>query len=316
MICHGLDMPIQAEQNEGFNMHLPTVSYIIVTMNRQEKLVECLTSVREQEYPDKQIIVVDNGSSDKTVNLIREQLPDVELLALSSNQGVAGGRNRGVEITRGKICIFLDDDAYFIDPQATYRAVSYFQENPQLACVAFLIRNSCTDLEDMKAIPRIDKRSIPEDYLCSYFCGAGFAIRQKVFGDIGMFWERLDYGGEDLDLSYRLLDNRYRLLRTASIEVVHRETLQARPEGRWIYANTRNRCWIAVKNLPWIYVISTILLWWIYTGLISLKQKQFSFFVRGVQDAIKGLPSVLRERRTISTAALQELKRLSGRRWY
>ena len=110
-------------------------------MNRQEKLVECLTSVREQEYPDKQIIVVDNGSSDKTMNLIREHFPDVELLVLSSNQGVAGGRNRGVEVTRGEICIFLDDDAYFTNPQATYRAVSYFQKDPQLACIAFLIRN-------------------------------------------------------------------------------------------------------------------------------------------------------------------------------
>jgi GT2 family glycosyltransferase len=220
-----------------------------------------------------------------------------------------------VEAARGEICIFLDDDAQFIDPQATCRTIAYFQSDPRLTCVAFLIRNAFTGLEDYKAIPRTDKRSINEDYPCSYYCGAGAALKRQVIIDLGMFWEKLVYG-EELDFSYRLLDNDYRLIRTVSIEVIHREVAQARPEGQWVSMNAWYRCWIAAKNLPWIYVVSTTLLWWLYTALIGLKRGQLNFFIRGMWNAVIGLPSVLRERRVIGKAALRKLKRLSGRLWY
>lgn len=297
-------------------MALPSVSYIIITMNRQDELAGCLSSVRAQDYPHKQIIVVDNGSSDDTAKMVREQFPEVELLVLSSNQGVAGGRNRGIEIARGEFCIFLDDDAQFVSPQTTQRALAYFQDDAVLTCIAFFIRNASTGLEDRKAIPRTDKRSIPEDYSCSYFCGAGFAVKRQIFEKLGMFWERLTYGGEDLDFSYRLLDNGYRLLRAVSVEVIHHEARHSRPEGQWVYANARNRCWIAAKNLPWIYAFSTMVLWWVYTALIGLKRRQFRFFIRGLREAVIGLPSVLCERKPIGKTALQTLKALSGRRWY
>lgn len=304
------------ESQKDSLMKLPLVSYVIITMNRQEELAGCLSNLYEQNYHQKQIVVVDNGSTDDTVNMIREQFPEVYLVALNANQGVAGGRNRGVEAAKGEICIFIDDDARMIDPQATKKTVAYFQADPELACVAFLIRNAFTGIEDYKAIPRIDKRLIKEDYPCSYFCGAGFALRRQVFIDLGMFWEKLIYGGEELDFSYRLLDQGYRLIHSVSIEVAHREVPHARPKGQWVYFNVRNRCWVAAKNLSWIYVVSTSLLWWVRAALVSIKWRHFGFFARGVRDGIRGLPSVIRERQCIHKATVQKLKQLSGRLWY
>ena len=52
-------------------MSLPLVSYIIISMNRSAELAECLANVRLQEYPHKEIIVVDNGSTDDTGNIVR-----------------------------------------------------------------------------------------------------------------------------------------------------------------------------------------------------------------------------------------------------
>lgn len=297
-------------------MSLPLVSYIVITMNRPHELAGCLTSIRTQDYPHKQIIVVDNGSSDNSVNLLREQFPEIEFNPLERNYGVAGGRNRGIEMARGEICIFLDDDAQFVHSDATAKTLSYFQADPQLACLAFFIQNAVTGLEDRKSIPRVDKRHIARDYPCGYFCGAGFAVKRLVFSKIGMFWERLLYGGEDLDFSYRLLNQGYQLLRSFSIKVLHDEVLQTRPPGQWVYVNARNRCWIATKNLPWRYVISTSLLWWSYTALISLQRKQFHHFARSIRDSLLGLPTVLQERHPVSRTTLRNLKELSGRRWY
>jgi len=297
-------------------MKPPLVSYIVITMNRRDELSGCLSNLLEQDYPSKQIIVVDNGSADNTVETVAAHFPVVDLIALETNEGVGGGRNRGVAFAEGEICIFIDDDARLVDRQATRHTVAYFQADPQLACVAFLIRNACIGAEDAKAIPRSDKQSIKEDYSCNYFCGTGFALRRRVFIKLGMFWEKLFYAGEELDFSYRLLDKGYRLIHTGGIVVDHHEVHSSRFKGQWVYFNARNRCWIAAKNLPWFYVVSTSVLWWAYTALVDLNRGHCIYFLRGFRDAIRGLPEVLQERRCIGKKALRRLKAFSGRRWY
>lgn len=292
------------------------VSYVIVTMNRQRELAECLTSVREQDWPRKQVVVVDNGSSDGTMRLIREKFPEVCVIPLQENHGVSGGRNCGAAGAEGEICVFIDDDACFADRQATRRIVPYFQEDPGLACLGFVIRNRFTGAEDYKAIPRADKRSLGHDYPCAYFCGAGFAMRRQALFDVGMFWEPLIYGGEELDVSYRLLDRGYHLRRTASVAVLHANTGSARGRGQQTYFYARNRCWIAVKNLPWLYAVTTTGLWWGYLLLASTARGEVSFAARGIRDALRGLPAAISERQRIRSETVQTLRRLSGRLWY
>jgi len=166
-------------------MPLPLVSYIIITMNRSDELADCLANVREQDYPHKEIIVVDNGSTDDTREAVSNNFPEVRYIYLENNLGVSGGRNKGTVAAQGEICIFLDDDARFTDPAATAKAVEYFQNDTRLACLAFTIRNAFTGIEDYKAIPRIDKKQFDQDYPCTYFCGAGFALRRQVFLELG-----------------------------------------------------------------------------------------------------------------------------------
>lgn len=297
-------------------MSEPLVSYIIVTRNRLEPVIECLTSVRAQDYPLKQVIVVDNASDDNSASVIRKEFPEARLISLRSNHGVAGGRNHGADAADGEICVFIDDDARFDHADATQRTVSYFHDDPGLACLAFVVRHSATGLEDYKAIPRVDKRSLEHDYDCSYFCGTGFAVRRNPLLEVGRFWERLFYGGEEIDLSYRLLDRGYRLLRTASVAVLHRSVQDGRPRGQQSYFYARNRCWVAVRNLPWFYALTTTGLWWGYMLLASAGRGELSYAARGVRDALKGLPAVFGERRRIRGETVQVLKRLSGRLWY
>ena len=297
-------------------MSLPLVSYVIITMNRQDELSGCLLNLRAQKYSHKQVIVVDNGSTDSTVQMVRQHFPEVHLVVLKSNQGVAGGRNRGIEAAKGDICIFIDDDARLIDPETTLRVIEYFKIDEQLACVAFHIYNAFNEKEEYKTIPRIDKRSLKKDYYCSYFSGGGCALRRQLFVELGMFWEKLFYGGEELDFSYRLIENGYRLIYSASIKVAHREVPDARPKGQWVYYNTRNRFWVALKNLPWIYVFTTTALWWMNTAFISLRSGHVVFFIRGLVHSLKELKEVMKERSCMSKSSVKRIKQLSGRLWY
>ena len=72
------------------------VSAVVVTRNRRALLVECLAALATQSRPPDRIIVVDNASTDGTVELLKERYPEVEVLVLASNQGGAGGFHEGI----------------------------------------------------------------------------------------------------------------------------------------------------------------------------------------------------------------------------
>lgn len=131
-----------------------------------------------------------------------------------------------------------------------------------------------------------------------------------------MFWEKLVYGSQELDLSYRLLDRGHEIWHTASVRVRHRSAPTGRPRGQWIYFNTRDRPWVAAGHLPWVCVATTTALWWANTLWAALRTLDLGPYLRGIADCLVGLPAAVRRRRRIATPALQALRKLSGRLWY
>lgn len=302
-------------RKDGIN-NKPRLSLILVTMNRKEMLKTCLRSVQKQAFPDAEIIVVDNASSDGTGDMIRRLFPEVRYYYLSANLGPPGGRNYGVRMAAAELCVFLDDDAVFLDVDALSRVESYFRSDRGLGCLAFRVLQPGDGCEEYKSIPRADKKILQEDYECSYFCGAGFACRRRLFLEAGMFWEPLFYNAEELDLSYRLVNNGHKILRSSAISVLHYETPQARVPGKWIYYGVRSRCWVALRNLPWPYVTSNTLIWWGYYFIVALRNRHPIFFIQGIKDAMIGLPKAIKTRSCISKEVMAKLKRLSGRVYY
>ncbi len=86
------------------------ISIIIVNYNGEELLVDCLNSVREQEYRNIEIIVVDNASSDNSVALIRERFPEVKLICSEMNRVFTGGNNLGAAAASGEYLVLLNND--------------------------------------------------------------------------------------------------------------------------------------------------------------------------------------------------------------
>jgi GT2 family glycosyltransferase len=298
------------------NKRLPLISVILLSMNRKEMLESCLRSVQKQNFPEFEIIVVDNASYDGTGDMVRSLFPDVRYFYLSTNLGVPGGRNYGVRMSTGKFCVFVDDDSVFAGDDALTRVVSYFRSDNRLGCIAFRIVQPSNGCEEYKSIPRADKKIIHEDYECSYFCGAGFVCRRSLFLEVGLFWEPLFFIGEELDFSYRLVNKGYKILHSSAISVIHYETPQARVKGKWIYYGVRNRCWVAVRNLSWRYAVSYTLLWWGYYFISALCNRHLIYFMQGVKDAMIGLTKAIRTRSCITKETVGILKILSGRIYY
>ncbi|MBI3815828.1 MAG: glycosyltransferase family 2 protein, partial [Nitrospinae bacterium] len=115
------------------------VTYIILTRNRKEEVAEALRSVRNQDYTSKEIIVIDNASSDGTDEMIEREFPDVRYYRLDRNVGACAGRNIGIKEAKGDIFIFLDDDAIFEKGNETTTAVNKFNSIPDIDAVAFKV---------------------------------------------------------------------------------------------------------------------------------------------------------------------------------
>lgn len=293
------------------------VSVVIITHNRVNELVRCIQTVLKQQDPLFEILVVDNASEDGTCETIAALFPQVRIHRSETNLGVPGGRNIGFQIASGDICITIDDDAEFMQPDSISRCRQYFAEHRMLACLSFRIMDGSGVKVARKFIPRRDRKIFASDSEGALFSGTGFAFRRDVFIALGGFWERLaPYFGEEPDISYRILEQGYSILHTVHIPVLHYETPVMRPNSRRTYCGIRNTPWIAIRSLPWFAVITLTVFGWGYFFIIALRQKHLRFFFIGIGDSLRGLPHAYSLRKPISRQTRAKLRQYSGLYWY
>lgn len=109
------------------------VSVIIPTYNRAEDLMRCLKSVLAQTYKDYEIIIVDDGSSDNTRELVANIEGPIQYI-YQQNQGPAGARNTGIKCAKGEYIAFIDDDTIW-HPEKLEIQMAYFTENSDIGIV-------------------------------------------------------------------------------------------------------------------------------------------------------------------------------------
>lgn len=112
------------------------ISVVILTHNQRDYTIACLRSLCTFiSNPDHEVILVDNGSSDDTLEHVRSEFPKVKILPLGSNRGVAAGRNAGLALAQGELLMILDNDT--IVPAGTIeRMADYFERNPEIGILA------------------------------------------------------------------------------------------------------------------------------------------------------------------------------------
>lgn len=120
---------------------VPRVSVIIPTMDRSDDVITCIDSVAQSTYPNIEIIVVDNGSTDDTVARIKNQfgqLNNLKLIESAVNLGAGGGRNRGAREANGEYLLFVDSDNS-IDEEMIAHLVSFFETHADCGMVGPLM---------------------------------------------------------------------------------------------------------------------------------------------------------------------------------
>ena len=199
------------------------LSVVIVNYNVRELLSECIKSVNTALTGiDGDIYVVDNNSSDGSVDYIRDHFPDVHVIANSDNQGFAHANNQAIRQTNSDYVLLLNPDTVVFE--GTLRGcVDFMDAHPQCGGVGvrMLTREGTVAPESRRAIPTpwvafLKMLGFTRKYYMSHLpwdkpgqieviSGAFCMLRHKALDQIGPLDEDFFMYGEDIDLSYRLL---------------------------------------------------------------------------------------------------------------
>ena len=108
----------------------PTVTIIVLNHNGKKFLKDCFDSLKAQSYKEFEVIIVDNGSTDGSLALIREHYPEFTLIANKKNLGFAEGNNQGINVARGKYIVTLNNDTK-VDEEWLWFLVGAADDNPE-----------------------------------------------------------------------------------------------------------------------------------------------------------------------------------------
>jgi glycosyltransferase involved in cell wall biosynthesis/predicted SAM-dependent methyltransferase len=184
---------------------MPKFSVIIATYNRAKYITATLESLKAQEFKDFEAIVVDDGSTDNTLELLKPHRSWLKVFQ-EQNGGPGRARNVGIGHATGEYIAFLDsDDIWFPWTLSTFADVAEQHSNPDLIATRLKLFWRDRELAMVEREP-LRVEAFPDYYASShkrYFVGAGMmVVRRGVFHNAGGFTERRIYA-EDADLALR-----------------------------------------------------------------------------------------------------------------
>lgn len=238
--------------------YLPLVSVVIPTFNRIKMLTRLIRSILSSDYPNLEIIVVDDCSSDETANIARASFPDVHVIRNNSRKLLAATRNKGIQNSKGKL-IFLIDDDNIVQPETIIELVRYMESNEEVAIAGPLTlyigqpdrimsagvkRNMLTSKTTFigKGEKDVGQYTLP---IQSLDLPNAFMVKRKVLEEVGGFNEEdfpIDY--DEADLGERVRRVGYKVMVLPAAKVYHEGPFTRPPAfaSNWrVYYATRNR---------------------------------------------------------------------------
>lgn len=302
------------------------ISLLIGTLDRPAALRRCLGSIAAQDYPDAEVLVLDDASEtaleEDELQRAAGAVP-LRLFRTERRLGVAGGRNRLMAEARGAFFCVLDDDAYFEAPDALIRVSNAFDSHPEVGILAFkIVDHAGGRTRPLTPHARRTLQQHPglvdQPHYVSYYLGGGHALRRTVLTRCGPYHEALVFGYEELDLAFRALEGGFKIRYQPDVVVHHRaepSALHERPSARpELYYLLRNRLWTAYRYLPLPYLPAYLAASAGIYGLQAARNGAWKAYFRALADGFAGLKEL--DRSPVGAATVAYLKAHHGRLWY
>jgi len=291
------------------------VSIIVVNWNREGLLKDCLCSLSRQSYSNYEIILVDNGSSDESVSVVKENFPAVRIVELPENRGFTGGNAAGLDVANGEFIALVNNDAR-AERDWLERLLQPMLADPRVGICASKLVIDGTEAIDSAGnglstggvgISRglgMDRKHFSIPQMIFGACGAAALYRRSMLEEIGFLDDEFFLYDEDVDLSFRAQLAGWKC-RYVPDAVAHHKGNATSERLSWlhVYYHTRNLEFVWMKNMPAELMIRFLHHKMIQElaafGYICLRHGGWSPFLRAKRDAVRMVPSMLKKRREV-----------------
>lgn len=235
------------------------VSCIIITYNGMKWIENCLLSVEKSNYP-VEIIVIDNGSTDGTIELIEKSFKNVKFIQSKENLGFATANNLGFEMAKDNNSefVFLLNQDTLIYSDTIENLITVFENNKDIAVVSPLHLNDSGDKLDKKFEEYISAKTcqdfisdmtlqLPKKYYeIGFVNAAAWMIKSQVIDEIGLFSKEFYHYGEDSNFVQRLKYHQFLLVITPFSRIHH---LREERKGQLTEKFRKQQTLLAVKSI-------------------------------------------------------------------
>ena len=225
------------------------LSIIILNYNTSKLVCDCLESIKKADKGQYnfEVIVVDNASSDDSVEKIRKYFPHVKIIKNEKNLGFSAGNNRGIPGARGRYLLFLNPDT-LVNKDTLVKMLSFMDVSPCAGAATCRVELASGELDDAchRGFPtpwnsfchftRLENVFPNSSFFSGYklgsldlsrtheidaLCGAFLIMRREAGVEVGWWDEDYFWYGEDLDLCYRLKEKGWKIYYVPETKIIH-----------------------------------------------------------------------------------------------
>lgn len=291
------------------------VSVILINWNGKKLISECLDGLRQQIFKDFIIIVVDNGSDDGSVEWIKKQYPEVNIISLDFNSGFCIGNNLALAKMETEYAALLNNDAVAF-PDWLSEMLTALDKNPEAGFAASKILfydspeiiDRAGDSFTVAGVGKFRGRGCPAvKYSCPQWVfgasGAAAVYRVRMLREIGFFDEDFFLIHEDVDLSFRAQLAGYKCLYVPTAKVLHKVSNSiGKDSDVSVYYGHRNLEWVFLKNMPSKLIPLSLFFHILYNTsafLYFLLRGKGKSFLKAKIDALKNTSKFLNKRKQV-----------------
>jgi GT2 family glycosyltransferase len=260
----------------------PLVSIVLVTYNDERFLPEYFDKLDATRYEPWQLIAVDNGSTDSTLELLRARGDRITLVENTESEGFGAGCNQGAKLAKGDHLVFMNADVWVL-PDWLERLVRLMEDEPDAGIVSPVTLPLYKGPEPA-AKPYLEVSSVP---------GASMMVRRAAWDELGGFDEHFFLTWEDTELCWRARLAGWRVLEDLEAHVWH---LGRGSWQRWAAEELHNGLYTHLKLMRWRRTLPFLGVAATRTAVKFVLLRDASLF-RAWSRAFRELPTALAERR-------------------
>lgn len=290
----------------------PLISVVIPAYNRCDSVSKLLSDIYQQEGCSFEVIVVDDKSPEDIISPIHRDFPNTRLFRNEVNGGPAVSRNRGIREAKGEFIVGIDSDVTIPDRTLFKRIVSTFRAYPDATALALRImaEDGITDDEPRWCHPFPIKPYADKWVWTDYLSGTGYAFRREPMAHRSLFPEILYMHHEEVEMSYRIIDEGGSLLHCPDLKLLHHPHPVANRNRIDVYFNPRNQILLAAGLFPWPRAFFYVGLRTPYQFFRAIRNRHVSSFFKAIYGAIKLLPRRLKERDPLQRKTLRQIAKI------